>query len=95
MNTKLLAAFAALFTMTGCEALSPFVGDELKSSVCDRDRDGLARISAYCAGTDCDDSQAIVGVLTWYLDEDQDGYGTAGGIVQCEPLAGYATRAGD
>lgn len=79
-----LLSFVFLFLLSGCQALNPFVSSSL-----DRDGDGVA------LGEDCDDTDPEIGIFTWYVDDDRDGFGTTGGITQCEALDGYADRAGD
>ncbi|MBI4437543.1 FG-GAP repeat protein [Candidatus Uhrbacteria bacterium] len=82
--------------LLGCEALSPFVGEELKRSVCDRDQDGLARASEYCGGEDCDDSDAAVGVPTaWYRDVDLDTFGAGQEEFSCSQPVGFVPVSGD
>ena len=67
---------------TGCVLLTP--------SDWDRDGDGLERWQ------DCDDESADVGLLSWYLDVDGDGYGAGAEVQACDPPASdYVSMAGD
>ncbi len=79
-----LLSLVFLFLLSGCQAMNPFVSSSL-----DRDGDGVA------LGEDCNDADPEISIFTWYVDDDYDGYGTTGGITQCEALDGYADRAGD
>ncbi|HBK35192.1 MAG: Regulator of chromosome condensation [Candidatus Uhrbacteria bacterium GW2011_GWE2_40_58] len=65
-------------------ALNPFLIGEI-----DRDGDGIS------FERDCDDTNPSVGILTWYLDNDHDGFGNTGGITQCDPIDNYASQTGD
>lgn len=56
----------------------------------DRDGDGLERWQ------DCDDDDASVGQLSWFLDADGDGFGAGAEVVSCDPpSANYVVEAGD
>ena len=67
---------------TGCVLLTP--------SDWDRDGDGLE------GWQDCDDDNADVGQLSWFLDGDGDGYGAGAEVQACDsPGQEYAPQAGD
>ncbi|MFT5586462.1 MAG: hypothetical protein ACI9VR_004061, partial [Cognaticolwellia sp.] len=56
----------------------------------DRDGDGLERWQ------DCDDDNADLGQLSWFLDQDSDGYGAGAEIQSCDPPGDdYVALAGD
>ncbi|MEE2751558.1 MAG: MopE-related protein [Myxococcota bacterium] len=44
---------------------------------------------------DCDDTDSEIGELTWYFDNDGDGYGGGSGEERCEGEEGETTRDGD
>ncbi|MBI5794642.1 FG-GAP repeat protein, partial [Candidatus Uhrbacteria bacterium] len=95
--TKLsTTVFAALLLLSGCDAISPFVGEELKTQVCDRDHDGFARVSEFCLGEDCDDGDASVGAPTgWFRDVDLDTYGAGQEEFSCSQPVGFTAVTGD
>jgi len=62
-------AILTLLALTGC----PYISEQESAARRDLDGDGVVAVQA--GGTDCDDSDASVGVLTWYLDADGDGFG--------------------
>ncbi|PJE76884.1 hypothetical protein COV05_01665 [Candidatus Uhrbacteria bacterium CG10_big_fil_rev_8_21_14_0_10_48_16] len=83
-----------LVFLTGCD-IAPFIGD-LKTSVCDFDKDGLARSSDYCGGPDCDDGDQDVGEPTiWYNDVDQDGFGGETQETACSAPPNFVDHNGD
>ncbi|HAU66177.1 TPA: hypothetical protein DCW61_02405 [Candidatus Uhrbacteria bacterium] len=88
---------SALFiNMLGCNNLSPFVSEDLKTEVCDRDADGLARSSTYCSGTDCDDTDARIGSPTgWFRDVDLDGFGAGEEAFACSQPEGFVDHNSD
>ena len=97
MNWTRLAGLTLLALLaSGCDKIAPFVSDDLKESVCDRDGDNLLRQSAYCGGTDCDDSDAsILSAPGWYLDVDRDTFGAGEIEYHCEQPEGYVAVDGD
>ncbi len=94
--SQLLTATAVLLMLSGCDTISPFVGEELKASVCDRDHDGLSRSSEFCGGEDCDDGDQEVGSPTgWYRDVDLDTYGAGEEEFSCSQPEGFVIVTGD
>jgi len=87
---------ALLSVLTGCDAISPFIGEDLKIAICDRDGDGLARASEYCGGNDCDDGDQNAGEPTdWYRDVDSDTYGAGEAELSCTQPDGFVDHNGD
>lgn len=85
-----------LSMLFGCDVLSPFVGEELKASVCDRDHDGLGRASDFCDGEDCDDADDAIGAPSgWYRDVDLDTYGAGEEEFSCSQPEGFVSVTGD
>ncbi|MFA4846062.1 MAG: MopE-related protein, partial [Patescibacteria group bacterium] len=88
--------FLSMIMLSSCDAISPFVGEELKASVCDRDHDSLARASDYCGGEDCDDGDGEVGAPTgWFRDVDLDTYGAGQEEFSCAMPEGFVSVSGD
>ena len=96
MGRTLLCCMSMLILMSGCDLISPFVNDDLKRSVCDRDNDGLLRDSDYCGGNDCDDGDGNIGEASgWYLDVDRDNFGAGEIEYHCTQPEGYVAISGD
>ncbi|MBI4592013.1 FG-GAP repeat protein, partial [Candidatus Uhrbacteria bacterium] len=86
----------SILLLSGCETISPFVNDDLKTTICDRDNDTLLRASDYCGGDDCDDAKADVGNPTgWYRDVDGDTYGAGESEPACSQPDGFVNHNGD
>ncbi len=81
MNARILLFFA-LFSLHGCEAISPFISDHLWNTRLDVDRDGIPRPK------DCDDRDPNIGVRTWFRDVDQDGFGAGQPFEACSEPSG-------
>src|SRR3989338_1499586 len=91
-----VVALVLLVNVLGCNRLSPFVNEDLKKEVCDTDADGLARISSYCGGTDCNDTDAQIGAPTgWFRDVDLDGFGAGEEEFSCSQPEGFVDHTGD
>lgn len=85
MNIAAVSALA-LPLAAGCALVSD--GD--LAGRMDLDKDGFERPA------DCDDGDASVTTVTWYLDGDGDGYGVDGAtLTACVQPAGYAAVPGD
>ena len=85
-----------LMNLLGCNSLSPFVSDELKTEICDADEDSLGRSSSYCGGNDCDDTDAHIGAPTgWFRDVDLDGFGAGEEEFACSQPEGFVDHNGD
>ena len=93
---NLMILLCAIVALTGCDAISPFIGEDLKIAICDRDNDGLPRSTEYCGGTDCDDNNQDVGAPTdWFRDVDIDSFGAGEAIPACAQPDGYVDHNGD
>ncbi len=98
MNRELLVAMmlALLSILPGCDVVSPFISEDLKMAICDRDNDGLPRSSEYCGGNDCNDNDATVGQPTsWFRDVDGDTFGAGEAQNACSQPDGYVDHNGD
>ncbi len=85
-----------LMNLLGCNSLSPFVNEDLKTEICDADTDGLGRSSSYCGGNDCDDTDAHIGAPTgWFRDVDLDGFGAGEEEFACSQPEGFVGHNGD
>lgn len=91
-----LFLLSLLVLLTGCDVISPFIGDDLKIAICDRDNDGLPRSTEYCGGNDCDDTDANVGEPTgWFRDVDTDTFGAGEETFSCTQPEGFVDLGGD
>ena len=88
---RYILLFMGLCWLTACDILRPWLSPDQESARFDKDGDGI-RVD----GGDCDDTDPEVGILVWYIDEDDDSYGAGGGIQQCDaPDTNYVTRNSD
>ena len=69
--------------------------DDPSIANCDEDGDGVRSVAA--GGEDCDDNNVdVVGLITWYRDADEDGFGDAEMTAEaCAAPAGFIAVAGD